>query len=678
MRLKTESGEMILPGDFSFSIDQKSPFFSNEGTQSIPVTLPDADINNKVLGYASRPGHSMQMRRKLSATLETSVINKSGTLVVEKAQKHTGTVCSLMLNESDFYSQIKDVKLSEVFAEIIRDEFTSIEALYNYLFSCMKGEANDDLTLFPVACNLSGGKYSLLNGPDTKSTQEPWPLKWKARRIYYEDQAVNVPDGYGISPFLWFHRVLDILFSQYGYSVRNNPFREDDFLSKIVLINNTADSICKGVINYGDLVPSCTIAEFIKYLESKFLCYCFISPESKIVDIIPLNDAISSVPDIDLTGKIDGYESYSFADPQEVDMQCDTSLVGAEPAMETIFDLANKYKHIASLNEADFRNNAWKYNLILRQSTGEYFEVLRKPGTSEVKINKLGTNFFRHFTKRLTAKEYLSTDIIPPMAELKLGVNGSKEVIIICPFIGQTRHMNTSYKEKQDSSDLKIMIALAAGLSDYDANIDAKYYIGTTQRYNNMGNVCFSDDLTTQSTYKLFFKGWNELIMNSGITVEGKIDYSVEDLLSLKMNKPKILRGQPVLLQELSYNIGERITNTVSKFLLLKKLTPEMEDIQVTFLSQLYTWQYQSNLGDLLAEFDTQEWESYTWDYIGVDAPSKNSFEYIPPPTAEQFQSGQTYYSQQNTIKITAYKLYNPNPFLYEKTLISGFKAVLI
>lgn len=677
MRLITESGEMVLSSDFSMSIEQQSPFFSPEGTQSVPITLPDTEVNNKVLGYASRPGHNKQIKRKIPATLETSVISKSGTLVIENTQKKIGTVAALMLNESDFYSQIKDVSLRDAFSKKTRNEFSSVQSLYEHLLNCMSGVIIDDFTLFPVACNLNDGKYSLLNGPDTKSTQDPWPLKWTARRIVYENQAVNVPDGYGITPFLWLHRAIDLLFAEYGYAVRKNPFR-DGFLSQIVLINNTADSICKGSLNYGDLVPSCSVAEFIKFLELKFLCYCFIYPESKIVDITPLNESVNSIPDFDLTNKIDGNEKYIFSEPLEVDIKPDTSLEGAQPAMETLFDLADKYKHIASLNEYDFRNNAWKYNFIFRQSTGDYYEVLRKPGTSSVQINKLGTNYFRHYTNRLTAKEYSSPDILPPMVELKLGLNGSKEVIVVCPYIGQTRHLNTSYKEKQDSSELKIMLSLFAGLSDNDNNIDSKYFQGTTQRYNNLGNECFEYDLTPPSIYRLFFKNWNSYLMNSGITIECKVDYSLDELLSMSLDKPKLIKGQPVLIQQMSYDVGERLKNNSTKFVLLKKLDPEIEDLSVSFIQQIYTWEYQSNIDSLLSEFDTQEWENYTWDYFGDDSPSKNSFEYLPPPTFEQYQSGSTYYNQQNIIQITAYQLYNPTPFFFEKTLISGFKAVLI
>lgn len=678
MRLKTESGEMVLPPDFSFSIEQKSPFFSNEGTQSIPVTLPDTEINNKVLGYASRPGHLRHLKRKPAVAMEGSLLSKSGTLVLENTQGKIGTVAAIMLNESDFYAKVKDVTLPEVFSNITRENFTSIETLYDHLFDCMTGTTQDDFTMMPVACNFSDGKYSLLNGPDTLSELDPWPLKWKARRIAFDDQAINVPDGYGITPFLWLHKMIDLLFLEYGYSVRTNPFRDSLFLKKIVLLNNTADSICNGSLNYGNLVPSCTVAEFIKFIESKFLCYCFISPESKKVDIISLSSAINTAADHDFTDKIDGSEKYIFAEPQEVDIQCNTSLEGAAPALETLFDLANKYTHIASLNEAEFRSNAWKYNLIFRQSTGEYYEVLRKPGTSEVKINKLGSNYFRYFSKRLTGREYVSQDVIPPMVELKMGVNGSKDVLIVCPFIGQTRHLNTSYKERKDSADLKIMIALYAGLSDSDATIDSKYYVATTQKYNNLGNACFLHDLTPQSLYEMFFREWNAFLMNSGITIEAKIDYTIEDILSLKMEKPKLIKGQPVLLQELSYSIGERLTNTVSRFLLLKKLSPEMEEIEVSFLQQLYTWEYQSNFGDLVAEFDGQEWESFTWEYIGEDVPSKNRYEYIPPPTEAQFLSEEIYYRQENTIEIKAYKLYNPTPFVYEKVLIFGYKAMEI
>lgn len=682
MRLITSKGQLHLPSDFAFTIEQNSPVFSQEGTQSIPVSLPDSDVNKAALSYPTRPGRKDKFIRKIPAKLEAGIIHKSGKLLIESAERESGILGSIMLNESDFYSQIRDVKLPDIFGKIIRDDFSQssdkVEDWYQYIYDCMVGDETDDFTAFPVAVNLTGGKYQLLNGPDTSSERTVWDLKYQARRVAYGDETINVPLGYGVTPFLWLWRMIELLFAEYDYTVRLNPFKTDNFLNKIALVNNTADSICKGTLNYGDLVPSGTVSEFVTFLADKMLSHIYIYPESKSVDIVPLNSVLLSEADMDITAILHGNEKYTFTDTFEVSIEPDTSLEGAEPAMETLFDLANKYTHIGVLSESDFRNNAYKYNLVLRKSTGDYYEILRKPPTSEVQISKLGSNYFRYFTRRLPAKEYKSTDLIPPMVELKTGLIGSKEANVICPYIGTSRHRNTSYKEKTADAEQKIIIALNAGVSDEDAIIAAKYILGTTQKYDNMGNLWSMYDLTTTDLYTLFFKEWNKYLMNSGIEMEARVDYLPEQILSLKMDLPKIFKGQKILLKNLSYSVGNKVSNILSKFLLLRSLTPLVTDPAVSFIEQLYTWDYESNFGELFAPFDTQEWDSYTWDYVGSDNPSNTSFEYLPPPTAAQFTSGALYYSQSNDIKIYAKKPGDPLTYTFDRVLTSGFRAVEI
>ncbi len=678
MKLITSQGELVLPEDFNFTIQQNSPAFSSEGSQSIPVSLPAGELNFSALNHPERPGRNAKFIRKMPAKLEAGIFHKSGQLVIEAAQKREGVTGAIMINESDLYAQIKEITLPEVFGKIVRSDISGVTNWYNHIYSCMSGITTDDFTAFPVAVNLDEGRYQLLNGPDTSVSQNPWALKYKARRITYDKQAVNVPDGYGITPFLWLWRAMELLFAEFGYSVRSNPFKTDSFLKKVVLLNNTADSICKGVLNYSDLVPSCSIADFVKWLEDKFLIHLYIYPESKCVDLVPLSNVISTSAQLDLTSKIDGQEKYSYSDAQELNISSDTSIEGSAPAVDSLFDLAKKYTYITELNERDFSDNAWKYTLVLRKSTGEYYEILRKEGDSSIKRVRLGSNYFRHYTGRLPEEKHEATDMMPAMVEVNLGLNEAKERIVICPFIGDSRHRNTAYKEATKAVEQKIIIALFAGISDEDIIIEAKYYLGTTQKYDNLGTQWSLHDLTGQTLYPLFWKEWNKVLMNSGVSITAKVNYTPEQLLALRMDSPVLIKGQRCLIKSLSYSVGNKLVNNTGEYILLRNLSPVMNDIVVSFLPELYRWQYESNDVDIFAPFDTQEWDNYTWEYTGENAPSKASFEFIASPTFEQFTAGGLYYQQSNDIRIAAKKINETQLYYFDEVLESGFRPILI
>ena len=51
MKLTLEQGEIALPEDFAFQIESNHPFFSDEGTASVPVTLPASPENLDLLGH---------------------------------------------------------------------------------------------------------------------------------------------------------------------------------------------------------------------------------------------------------------------------------------------------------------------------------------------------------------------------------------------------------------------------------------------------------------------------------------------------------------------------------------------------------------------------------------------------------------------------------------------------
>lgn len=599
MILITDNGQLDLPADFSFEMVQNSPVFSHEGTQSIPTTLPASPRNIETLGYPTRIARNDKYIRKLSAKLYSSIYQKDGQFVIDTAAKKAGIVGAIMLNESDLYSKIKDVKLVEIFGKIIRDDYnasgTPVQSWYNHIFSCMTEEINDDFTAFPVAVNYNEESgYKLLNGPDLTSQSDPWALRWAAREIIQDSETIDVPDGYGIAPFLWLYRVIELIFAEYGYTVTANPFKDIALLKKIVLINNTADTICPGKINYSDLVPTCTVSEFILFLETKFFTHAYITPELKTVDLISMQSILSAPADMDLSARINGEIKQIFSDTKEVDISSDTSLEGANPAMSSIFELAKTYETFINVNETEWLNHTFwqnlvtKRSLVFRKATGEYYDmfyrsIYQRERTPPNSFTRLGTNYFRFFTNKTTAQEYKSNDLMPTIVELNLGTWNTKAAKLVCPFIGESRLRNISREGKDSEAEQKIIIAYAAGKAESNTAIAANYYQGTTQKFNNLGNTWCDSDLTTTDIYKLFFKKWNDVLRTSGTEIECRVDYTDEQLFSLKLQRLKMINGQLLLQKSLSYNVSKKITHNTSKFLFVKGISPGIDD-EIPFL----------------------------------------------------------------------------------------------
>jgi hypothetical protein len=604
MRLITENGQLDLPTDFAFEISQNSPVFSYEGTQSVPTNLPTSARNLAALGFPTRLARTGKYKRKFSAILDAGVYQKAGQLIIDTAEKKAGIVGAVMLNESDMYSRIKDVKLTEVFEKIVRNDYSGttdpVSSWYNHIFSCMTGVQFDDFTAFPVAVNFNEQTgYEVLNCPDHTSGSDPWALKWAARDIVQGSETISVPSGYGVTPFLFLYRVLELLFAEYGYTVNANPFKDNALLKKVVILNNTADTLCKGVINYSDLVPSCTISEFLKFIENKFLTHVYIKPDSKTVDIIPLEAVLSGDPDIDLSERINGEISYIFTDTKEVDISSVTALEGAAPAAVTIFDLGKKYATMVKIDEQAWQQYdwgscpPWENNLVIRKATGHFYDIHFRRVGGPTNATHLGTNYFRYFTNKQQAREYKSIDMMPPMVEVILAEVNLLEVRLLCPYIGESRHINTVYNDSPDSAEQKIIVVYSAGRAAelalpafntvHKGTIAAKYYLGTTQKYDNSGAQWCSYDLTTTDIYKLFFKKWNAVIRNCGTQIECRVDYTDTQLLSLKLERLKMLRGQLLLPESLSFNVSRYISHNSSRFLLIKNMLPITDDEVMPF-----------------------------------------------------------------------------------------------
>ena len=116
MKLIVDKGELNLPEDFSFEIEQNSAFFSDDGAASVAATIPATPEDLAKLDNPTRIARNTRFVNLFPAILSHGIFQKKGNLVVTSASKE-GITCAMALEDSEFYSQWKDKNLKELFKD---------------------------------------------------------------------------------------------------------------------------------------------------------------------------------------------------------------------------------------------------------------------------------------------------------------------------------------------------------------------------------------------------------------------------------------------------------------------------------------------------------------------------------------------------------------------------------
>ena len=76
MRLITEQGELTLPEDFSFEVEQNSAFFSENGAATVGATIPATGEDLARLGFPTRVARSTKHINTFPAILQHGIYQK--------------------------------------------------------------------------------------------------------------------------------------------------------------------------------------------------------------------------------------------------------------------------------------------------------------------------------------------------------------------------------------------------------------------------------------------------------------------------------------------------------------------------------------------------------------------------------------------------------------------------
>lgn len=596
MRLTTEKGELDLPFNFSFEMERNNPFLSDEGDATVPATLPSTRRNRQCLDHIERIDRVGDSMADIPAALQVGSFVKNGRLIIDTAHERDGYNVSFAIENSSLYCQYKEKTIKEIFGEYNNGAgyqdytYVGLANIISHLNDIYNANVPGvDYTIFPVA--VSKYKENDAEVFQYNNMMSNNSLVYEKRVVKEGDVNMTVPDGYGVSPFIYLWVMLRRLFMLIGYSVASNIFTFG-WLKNIVVLNNCSDTIVNGVINYKDLVPSCKLSELLQWLKDKFHVHVRVDSNDKYVYIISMDSILADGADADYSSIMEGEPTLTFNRTSRTVLSSGTSLEGAAPAAETFDALIEKYGGFFPINEglyAAMVGGTFQYHdcLAYRYATGDFYEIRTNFNTGKDELIYLGTNYFkydRHNSEE--AEDYAAVDEMPPM------IAANK---MLTPYIGDRTHAHTTFNESPTDTDQPIIIAqeVYAG-----PNCVYQKRLGTTQGVVPLQNNdsmylsgslvyyhCWSINGQTppETIYNALWAAYNKQLRNGFIEVAARLLFNKADLSMLDMTSLKLLRGKMLLPKSFTIPIGEKMGLSECHFLMIKDGKELVEDAEVNY-----------------------------------------------------------------------------------------------
>lgn len=361
IEIKTGGEALDLPAGFSIEIEDSNPIFNDRGSQSIPATVPATRRNCRLLAAPHRidTGIDPNFPERKAEVVE-GPYTRSGVMNITEAGKTEGITFNVGFDNSTAYAKWQAKKLAELdnlptYYPTDQGGGYPVDWVLDELYTLYKSAnpKTDDFAVFPVAVNNeSTGTdsekrvyWEVLNLVGDNTLQQPTKVK---RLIDGQLTDVTIPAGYMVTPFLRVWRVLELIFEDMGVTIVENPFKTNIELARLVVLNNAADSVCRGEIKYSDLMPDSTVEEFLNALWVRFGFVYNIDNNTGTVRLELLRDIINSRGFRDITAFATGPEKITYEARQYVKLSASTSIEGAAPSHERFEDFV-KGLNVASV-----------------------------------------------------------------------------------------------------------------------------------------------------------------------------------------------------------------------------------------------------------------------------------------------------------------------------------------
>ena len=419
---------------------------------------------------------------------------------------------------------------------------------------------------------------------------------------------VKYPRGYGVTGFLYVYRVLEYIFEDLGLTILENPFATDKELSTIVVLNNTADACVTGTIEYKNLMPSCTVEEFMHSLYAKFGLVYSIDSNTRTVVLKLIRNIFDTEAKEDFLSKFYGGEmsiTYSEHKQLRLSPKCSLKMAGTETEIYEDFvkrltvgsiNILPQNKGNLSAEEIQSKNTAINSKYIIHEKiTGNWY---RWDGANKTFI-RTSSPFFAWDKNTLGVEKEETTgedECVPMVMD-----NGLPFPLYCAGTVHVNTYLRTASKKDVDERTKETPLAFLMALPLYESG----YTGGTITPYNYLGERIEIDSKPisfslyyqfTDGLFANFWKKYDAVIRHAFNEIDIVTYQSLRSILDYDFLRPLNFKGQEMLLDTVAYSVpATNPTKVGVKMKTLREIGPVSQEEQQTpvieDIGELYRWE---------------------------------------------------------------------------------------
>lgn len=576
IRIKS-TGEVfdVIPG-FKLEINNTSPFFNDLGTKSVTTTLPNTPHNRRLFGFSNRMDTTNKPRTKMSVIVESGSYVREGVLyVVEPDNPEISFGVIIAFNEGIMYEEMSNVLLTElsnlpVIVKSVPDLIADMNILLN------TDNVNTDLTIFPAI--LKGNSYT---DDDTEIFQYEYlnMIEFTGASLiertstYILDNGkplrIGVPYGYGITPFIRVWKVLELIFSHFGYYVTENPFKTEFQLQRLCLANNTLDTLVRGELSYEQLLPKVTIMQFLQSLYGRFGMRVFFDSNRQEVNLRLLRTVFRDKSYTPIQEESHPYPSPAV--PTQLKLSGSKKLDRSDTQTDTFEEFLAKYNNTVGTYPY-YSGQIDIGGVYFDRRTGLFYQV-----STLKKEEKTLSSIQFDWNKK---EEELATEEITTIDECLTMVNNNGTILpylgldglLINSILGLNGHVVSTDSDRVFAFVYDMGEAYSEILGEreyrgfkYGSIFPFQYNSPDRLQVDRKGNI-FKYALTfvgEHGAFNHFFSDYDAFLRHSNRLVKFNLHASTFNLANLDFSEKRIVQNQPILLDKVNHDVGQIRSQTV-------------------------------------------------------------------------------------------------------------------
>ena len=332
LKIKTDKGYFDHAADFSIAVEEKSPVINDRGSQTVPATVPATPHNLLITGFAYRLDCAAAPMKDRTCTVVDGVYNRTGVINLVSASRKDGITFNIGFDNSEAYEAWRIKKMNELVLPVIgTGDVDALRATLQHAYT--EGDGGD-FAVFPIAVEReefsSGNSNTVYWGMLNQVSDGTLVSGARTQRqpVGGTVMDVTLPNGYGVTPFLYVWRALELVFSSLGYEIEANPFKGTAAgdLAKVVILNNVADCIVNGYLRYSDLMPDCEVKAFLTALYTRFGLVYLLNQDTKKVKLELVRNLIRKTAKQDITHALAEWPVVNFEGHKQLKLSAKTSL----------------------------------------------------------------------------------------------------------------------------------------------------------------------------------------------------------------------------------------------------------------------------------------------------------------------------------------------------------------